>query len=199
MNGKFQMTVGQAQKFERAVVRAGLDAKAVEFLSQGNNLIKALQASGFDFNQLTLIDIKKFFQDSTSLCVDKGLVNLISRTFPEGIIRNSIVLVPAFTIPISMTDTEIHIRARNLGFDEKALLTTLDQIKLKIELQMTGKYGDLLTEVGSVNIFYFQIDKNIFSVSVLWDNIAKQWNIYCRPFDHGEPWRHGCQIFRNNT
>ncbi len=198
-NGTFQMTVGQAQKLERAVVRNGLDASAIEFLSQGDNIHKALTALGWKNEAGSLINIERFFQNSTTLWVDPDFINWILSAHLDGVTQNPAKLIKAFDLPENMTDNEIVKQAESLGFNPKQNPVTLDQIKAKIEAQPNGIEGEMLSN-GSANIFYvFGKHNALFAVDVHWHSGNGQWFVYAYGLDRGGLWSAGSHIFCNKS
>lgn len=197
-NGTFQMTVGQAQKLERAVVRNGLDASAIEFLSQGDNIHKALTALGWKNEAGSLINIRRFFQTSETLWVDPNFTNWILSAHLDGVTQNPAKLIKAFDLSKHMTDSEIVKQAESLGFNPKQNPVTLDQIKVKIEAQSNGVEGEMLTN-GYANIFYVLVGDVLFTVHVNWNSGNGQWSVYANRLDRSGPWLACRRIFCNKS
>lgn len=197
-NGTFQMTVGQAQKFERAVVRNGLDASAVEFLSQGKNLSKALQRVGFNDEADTLVNIKDFFQNSATLWIHPDFTCWILNRLPQEVPENPSELVKAFDLSKTMSDGEIISHAKTLGFDPKENSVTLGQIKAKIEAQPNCIDGEMLTN-GYANIFYVLIDGVLFTVDVNCGVDDGRWSVCAHKCGQDGSWDAGRRVFCNRT
>lgn len=198
-NGTFQMSVGQAQKLERAVIRNGFDASAIEFLSQGKNIDKALAALGWKSETGLRVNIKPFFQTSQTLWIDPDFTNWILNAYENEISQNSALLAKAFDLSKKMKDSEIISQAESLGFDPKQNPVTLDQIKAKIEAQPNGIEGEMLSN-GFANIFYVSgKDEVLFTVNVHWNSGGGQWSVYADRLDQYGKWDAGSRIFCNKS
>lgn len=132
-----------------------------------------------------------FFQTRTGLCVEPcldrhvGLDGHTTRgTRPKGRV-------------LTRNTSEADMFGK-LGSDEyTATLTSavdLGQIEAMIEAQWDGQEGELLID-GSANIFPM-IGKNgaLHVVSVFWYG---QWGVECFPFEAGDVWDAGSQVFSN--
>ncbi len=152
-----------------------------------------------DTIQAPSVNIKDFFQTSDTLFVDPDFTSWILGNLSDEIPKNKAELVKAFDLSENMSDSQITLHAKTLGFDPKSHPLAPDQIKEMIEAQPNGTEGEMLTN-GYSNIFYVVgKDGVLFAVRVRWFSGNGQWRVYAYRLDQGGEWRAGDRVFCNRT